>query len=210
MRGTTMRTIRTVLVALLIVAASAAAAWAAPPDQMTPMGNKRQAVTTTPRTMASMMQVSGDFVYGHNPGGGDYAVKGAWGDGTVLEARGYYVERGDGKVYVATRWRTRRGTTAVLSDWNTGGSNSATYSEILSFTTGFFYGHREDYPDYVGTSSILLQSTPDCSQVAGVDNYLGGTFQVTANPQGANPVSGLKDQSGANQSNNILDCGEQA
>ena len=138
------------------------------------------------------MQTSGDFIYGHHPGGGAYSLKGAWGSGTVLEARGYFVEKAGGDVYAATRWRTRRGGTAISSDWNTGGSNSTTRSDYHSYTTGYDYGARSDYPDYLATSAILLQSYPDCSQVAGVDTYQGFTFDVTANPAGSDPVSGSR------------------
>lgn len=157
------------------------------------------------------MQVSGDFIYGHFPGGGAYETVGAWSDGMVMEARGYFVERGsDGKVYSVTKWRTRKGTTAIQSDWNTGGSNSSTESYYHSYTTGFHYGFRDDYPDFIGTSAIQLNSAADCSQVAGVDTYQGFTFAVTANPAGSNPVSSPHNEVTDFEQNNIMDCGEQA
>lgn len=198
MRRRTGAILAALVVAVAILAAPAATA-----------GNKWQTIAA-PTVRWGAMQVSGDFIYGHNPGGGDYATKGAWADGTVLEARGYFVERSDGKVYSVTKWRTRKGTTAVLSDWNTGGSNSATYSEYLSYTTGFTYGHRDDYPDYLATSAIQLNSNADCSQVAGTDRYQGVTAAVTANPAGPNAVSGSKTQGTDFEDNNIMDCGEQA
>ena len=178
---------------------------------------KKWTPTAVPNVMAwgatlewGGFQTSGDFIYGHEPGGGDYAVKGAWTGGTVLEARGYFVENSIGDVYAATRWRTRNGGTAVLSAWNTGGSNSGTFTSYDSFTTHFEYGRRDNYPDYLDTSAILLQSYPDCSTVAGVDTYGGGTYDVTANPNGSLPVSGSKLQLTDLETNNIMDCGEQA
>lgn len=170
-------------------------------------GVKWQAVPT-PALVG--MQVSGDFIYGHWPGGGDYQTKGSWADGTVLEARGYFVERSDGKVYSVTKWRVRKGGTAIKADWNTGGDNSTTESHYSSYTTGFTYGARSDYPDFIGTSAIQLNSNADCSQVAGVDSYQGFTFDVTANPAGSNPVSSPHDMTTAFEQNNIMDCGEQA
>ena len=217
-----MRVIRltAIVLALAVVAAVAPPALASAPN-----GSKWQAAVT-PASLASFessmlaerammraigMQVSGPFTYGLYPGPGssDYSLKGAYPSGTVLEARGYYVEQSDGRVYVATRWRTRRGGTSISSNWNTGGSNSNTYSEILSYTTGYFYGHREDYPDYIGVSTILLTSYPDCSVQYGTDRYQGTTANVTADPT-TDGVSGLKSHGGAFENNNLLDCGEQA
>jgi hypothetical protein len=200
---------------LLTLAAALAVTALAAPVAATPATPTGKAVPNVMRWGATLewggFQVSGDFIYGHSPGGGDYATKGAWNSGTVMEARGYFVEKAGGDIYVATRWRTRRGTTAILSDWNTGGSNSDTYSVIDSYTTHFSYGYRDDYPDHLSTSAILLTSYPDCSQQAGVDTYAGGTFIVTANPAGAtDTVSGNKNQLADQQVNNLIDCGEQA
>lgn len=154
--------------------------------------------------------VAADIEYDCNPSSSTWDLKGAWGDGTVLEARTCLHSDSLGDVRAYSYWRTRRGTTAIQSDWNLGGSNAIMQGWVYSGTTQHEYGVKETqyWNDIFDTSIVRLANFPDCSTVAGSKRYQGFFHGVQANPNGAtNGASGWKDSFSLEANDTFLNCG---
>jgi type II secretory pathway pseudopilin PulG len=173
-------------------------------------GEGRVIVTRDPQTGET---IAADFEHGCNPGSSTWNTKAAWGSGTVLEDRGCLREddSGDERFYLYAR--TRRGGTAILSDWDFADPN--TFAWIYSWTTDKQYGFKDNasnppFGDIFGESFVVVANIPDCSQVAGNDLYQGFIHAYQVNPYGADAKSGEKNENSTQQSNSFLDCGHQS
>lgn len=178
-------------------------------------GLGRVVLTRDPETGAT---IAADFEYACNPSFTTWNTKAAWGSGTVLEDRGCLREDDAGNVRFYLYARTRRGGTAILSDWDfydTSGGTHNVRSWVHSYTTDKDYGWKDccsnpHFNDIFGESFVQVANIPDCSQVAGNDYYAGFILAYQANPYGADEKSGEKDEASVAVTNSFLDCGHQS
>lgn len=141
--------------------------------------------------------------YDCNPSSTGWDVVGQWADGSVMERR--VCIRADTtahRVSSYSYWRTRKGGTPILSDWNL----TDTTAFITSITTGNQYGWRDNYGDAFDTSFITISSYWGCSGQGGTQSYYAGVAFVQANPNGSLPASGFKSGSSFTATDNFIDC----
>lgn len=160
--------------------------------------------------------LAADFEYACNPSATAWTTKAAWASGTVLEDRMCDREDDLGDVRTYLYARTRRGGTAIQSDWDFDDDGTEPVAMwVHSYTTGKEYGWKDyasnpSFNDIFGTSFVQVANIPDCSTVAGNDTYNGFIVNYQANPYGADAKSGTKDENSAQQINSFLDCGHQS
>jgi hypothetical protein len=126
--------------------------------------------------------------YACNPSSTGWNTKGAWPDGTVLEARTcLQYDTAFGQVRTKSEWRVRKGGTPISgTDWDLDsnpGSDPAFQIWVYSRTRGVTVGLRNNFNDVFNTSYLALYSTWGCTGAV-IQTYQGFTLDLRATPPG--------------------------
>jgi hypothetical protein len=144
-----------------------------------------------------------------NPSASSWDTKGAWPDGTVLEARACLQhDSAVGDMRVKEEWRVRRGGTAIGgTDWDLdSGTDGRPYiTHILLTVSGTKLGNVQNYPDVYNTSIVTLYSNWACNLGSGTISYVGKGFDLRATPPGL-AKSGYKSQNTLSRSDSMVQC----
>jgi hypothetical protein len=148
--------------------------------------------------------------YACNPSSSTWNLEGAWPSGTVMESRACLREdTTTGLVQAYTQFRTRRGGTAILSDWDLNGTNgplTQTYYTISGDIS--LYGYKASFGDQFDTSIVTLPSFWECKgSITGPVEHQGHISGVSANPNGTQDgASGYKSAISLNAFNDNPGC----
>jgi hypothetical protein len=124
--------------------------------------------------------------YACNPTPSTWNVVARWGDGSVMEARTCLQhDPNTGYVRTKSQWRTRRGTTALLSDWDLdiNGDNRWFQTQVYSISFDYPFAWRADFSDVFNTSYLALYSRWSCYGST-TQRYQGMAWDLRATPPG--------------------------
>lgn len=146
--------------------------------------------------------------YKCNPSSTGWNVKGAWDDGSVLEARTcLQYDSSFGQVRTRSEWRARRGGVALSgTDWDldSNGDNLPFHTSVYLTASGRELGLVINYPDVFDTSIVTLYSNWDCYG-SGTQSYVGQAFDLRATPPGL-PRSGYKSNLSLTANDSRANC----
>jgi hypothetical protein len=133
--------------------------------------------------------------YACNPGPSEWALQGAWPSGTILESRVCLrYDTTTNLVQAFSEWRTRRGGTAIQSDWDLNGTHGDNTQAWYSITGKIDqYGFRQSFGDAFNTSYVVIQSFWECDGEVGTVEHRGHVHNVSADPNDSDGPSGYKD-----------------
>ena len=146
--------------------------------------------------------------YECNPSSTGWNVKGAWDDGSVLEARTcLQYDSGSGMVRTRSEWRARRGGVALSgTDWDldSNGDNRPFRTSTYLSDYNRELGPVANYRDVFNTSIVTLYSNWGCYG-SGLQTYWGKAFDLRATPPGL-PRSGYKANPSDFAGDNLPTC----
>ena len=147
--------------------------------------------------------------YACNPSSTGWNTKGAWADGTVLEARTCLQYDGVlGQVRTKSEWRVRKGGTPISgTDWDldANDANDPVFQIwVYSYTRNLELGVRNNFNDVFNTSYLALYSDYECTGAIS-QTYQGFSIDLRATPPGL-PRSGYHDNNSRQATDTRIAC----